>query len=385
MRLLRTVTLLVVLLAGASGCDFRDFSDDTAQLRVLVRTTGDRPDPDGYVVASADGRYTGTVPATGGLEFDVAEEGPVEITLSGLADNCIALSPNPQTARIRFSETAELLFEINCVAVTSRLVFETDRDGNLEIYAANLNGSAPTNLTRDAGPDFDPAGALGGSRIAFTRLVGDAGDVFVMAPDGGGLRSVAPHPARDGDPALSPDGSRIAFASERDGDPELYLVDADGADLRRLTRAPGRDRHPAFSPDGRRLAFASERDGVSRIYLLRLDVDAPPVRLTDGPGAAYSPAFSPDGQSIVFVSERDGNPELYLVDADGANLRRLTDDLAPDLAPAFSPDGSLLAFVRVENAAYDVYLLGLEADAAPVNVTRSGSFDFKPGFLPLNE
>lgn len=36
------------------------------------------------------------------------------------------------------------------------LIFDTDRDGNREIYRVNVDGSAPTNLSNDPGPDTRP-------------------------------------------------------------------------------------------------------------------------------------------------------------------------------------------------------------------------------------
>ncbi|MDX1645992.1 MAG: hypothetical protein R3304_02515 [Longimicrobiales bacterium] len=52
------------------------------------------------------------------------------------------------------------------------------------------------------------------------------------------------------EPPWSPDGSLIAFQSDRDGDREIYVVAPDGSGLRDVTNAPAYDdRHPTWEPN----------------------------------------------------------------------------------------------------------------------------------------
>lgn len=83
----------------------------------------------------------------------------------------------------------------------------------------------------------------GGSDIAFDSDRNGNLDVYVMKPDGTGLRRLTDHPRRDFDPAWSPDGSRIAFTSDRDGDREVYVMNADGSHQTRLTHSGGPTKH----------------------------------------------------------------------------------------------------------------------------------------------
>jgi len=135
-----------------------------------------------------------------------------------------------------------------------KLAFETDRDGNREIYVMNADGSAPTNLTNN--------------------------------------------PAFDADPAWSPDGRELAFATDRDGDFEVYVMNADGNAPTNLTNNPGFDGHPAWSPDGRRLAFESERDGNREIYVMNADGSAQ-TNLTNNPAFDSEPDWQPVPQSAL--------------------------------------------------------------------------------------
>jgi Tol biopolymer transport system component len=95
-----------------------------------------------------------------------------------------------------------------------RIVYETNRDGNWELYACNADGSNPVNLTRT--PDVDelyPKPSPDGSKICFVADTG-TGDsklrrIYYMTSDGTGRTKVA----EDGrEPCWSPEGSRIAYA-----------------------------------------------------------------------------------------------------------------------------------------------------------------------------
>ena len=117
---------------------------------------------------------------------------------------------------------------------TSRIAFVSDRDGNIEIYVMDADGSNVIRLTNNPTPDLFPALSPDGSRIAFTF---DRG-IYVMEADGSNVIRLTNYP--DAFAAWSPDGSRIAFESGRDGIPEIYVMDADGSNVIRLTNNPTR-------------------------------------------------------------------------------------------------------------------------------------------------
>jgi len=56
--------------------------------------------------------------------------------------------------------------------------------------------------------------------------------LFVVNPDGTGLRQISPSGARAYNPSWSPDGHLVVFDSEYPGGPEIYVVHPDGSGFR---------------------------------------------------------------------------------------------------------------------------------------------------------
>ena len=77
-----------------------------------------------------------------------------------------------------------------------------------------------------------------GSRIAFISERDGNLEIYVVNADGSGLTNLTNNPATDFVPRWSPNGSRIAFVSHRDGNSEIYVMNADGSGLTRLTNSP---------------------------------------------------------------------------------------------------------------------------------------------------
>ncbi len=106
-----------------------------------------------------------------------------------------------------------------------RILVETKREGNWELYRLDADGSRPANLTNT--PDVDevyPKASPDGARICFEADEGAgesrARNLYVMNADGGGRRKIADN-ARE--PCWTADGKQVAFLK---GEFEKYsLVD----------------------------------------------------------------------------------------------------------------------------------------------------------------
>jgi TolB protein len=232
-----------------------------------------------------------------------------------------------------------------------------------QIYVVRPNGTGMRRLTRSQLDDFSPAFSADGGRIVFAQQDLDADRSFshiaVMRADGSGRQQLTQAHADDGTPQFSPDGRAIVFG-RRGSDVAIYIMDAGGTHVRRLARNASA---PAFSPDGRRIVFEGRDGDNAGIFMVRSDgshlrqLTHSPLSGPDPIGNReymyldYTPSFSPDGKRIVFM--RSGSQcvtgDIYVMSASGKHVHALThgrDGLyCNDYSnPTFSPDGRRIAF-----------------------------------------
>ncbi|MBU1879667.1 MAG: hypothetical protein KJ734_12015, partial [Chloroflexi bacterium] len=101
-------------------------------------------------------------------------------------------------------------------------------NGNTEIYmldvAAALEGSAgaeSVRLTNNPATDVPIAWSPEGTQLAFETDRDGNWEIYIVNADGSGLTRLTADPAEDRAPSWSPDGAQIAFASDRDGNWEI--------------------------------------------------------------------------------------------------------------------------------------------------------------------
>lgn len=213
-------------------------------------------------------------------------------------------------------------------------------------------------------------------------------DIYVMNADGSDIRRLTDAPGRDFEPDWSPDGQTIVFSSDRD-DPDnaqLYLMAADGSNQRRLPSPLADDQVGArWSPDGQWILFHSNPlvDALPRFDVFKVRPDGSDLtQLTDVPGNSFMADWSPDGERIVFVTQRHGNSELYVMNADGTNQVRLTEGMTENFLPRWSPDGRQILFESNRiGGTYGLYLIDApgasDAATSPEDTVRQLTL---PGF-----
>jgi Tol biopolymer transport system component len=216
----------------------------------------------------------------------------------------LALSLQEQPA----GATKELLEELK--SYPHRILYESFRDGNWELYVSGADGSNPVNLTRT--PDVDELYAKvspDGAKICFMadegKGEGRSRNLYVMNADGTGRAKIAD---RSRDPCWSGDGTKIAYL--RCEFEKFMYSDIASKGLRIYDVAAGRTSdHPHaakiehlfglnWSPDGRWfvstvhggmgfkhgiIALESEGEGVWDLHL-----------------KGCRPDLSPDGKKVVW-------------------------------------------------------------------------------------
>src|SRR4051794_21404213 len=105
-------------------------------------------------------------------------------------------------------------------------------------------------------------------------------------------------------PAISAD--KIAFVYAGD----IWLVAKEGGTAIRLSSPSGEETFPRFSPDGRMLAYSADYDGNTDVYVVPVS-GGEPVRLTHHPMADRVVGWHPDGTRVLFASPRESGRQRY--------------------------------------------------------------------------
>ncbi len=307
------------------------------------------------------------------VDPDDDNDGVVDTT-----DNC-AVVANPAQADVDGDGLGDVCDPSDGRGV---LAFSSSRTGNGDIYVVLPDGTGVRRLTTSIAIDAEPAWSPDGTRIAFSSSRTGNGDIYVMNSDGSGLTRLTTDNAVDTSPSWSPDGARIAFATNRHGifNFEIYVMAADGSAQTRLTTNAAADTLPAWSPDGTRIAFSSSRTGNGDIYVMGANGSAQ-TRLTTNSAVDIEPAWSPDGTRVAFSTNRHGdfNFEVYVMAADGSAVTRLTNSPAVDIQPAWSTDGTRLAFSANRDGVFNFELYTMPSTGgSPTRVTSNLAIDGFP-------
>ena len=178
--------------------------------------------------------------------------------------------------------------EATVCRVTGAIVFTSVRDGDLELYTMEADGSNVKRITNRPGydggaffshdgqklvlrsgfPEDDAAVENYQTLLAQGYVMPSRMEITVCDVDGSNFRQVTDNGKANFAPYWHPDNDRILFSSSMGDETgrnfDIYMVRADGTDLEQITTSPVFDGFPMFSPDGRYVVFASNRYGKER-------------------------------------------------------------------------------------------------------------------------
>lgn len=148
---------------------------------------------------------------------------------------------------------------------------DVDNNDTLEIYIIRTDGTNKTQLTHNDVDDGHPTWAPNGKRIAFTSMVDNIYQIFIIDVETGSK----PHQltftgASHYQPTFSPDGKRIIYVSNAHNHYTLWMMNVNGTNKTQLTNHVGAHFEPSLSGDGKTLVFSSDRSDHMRIYQMNL-------------------------------------------------------------------------------------------------------------------
>ena len=250
------------------------------------------------------------------------------------------------------------------------IVYTSDRDGSPDLFRIKADGTGRERLTDDPAYDDQAAFSPDGTQLAFvsTRNGGYA-RIWTMDLKSRRAKAVTTTTTATGmggdfRPSWSHDGQWIAFSSDRGTTmkmargrwealqpADIYIVRPDGTGLKRVNTPGNFCGSPKFSSDNSRLlAYCMPLESTletrrpnplpgNDTTLVSIDIASGKVTdIAAGPGVKISPAFLP-GNDIGYVRKDSSDAGIYYTSGKRGprgNVR----------VAAWSPDGSRVVFHR---------------------------------------
>jgi len=238
--------------------------------------------------------------------------------------------------------------KIKFTQLPGKIIFQSDRDGDEEIFIMNPQGQGLIKLTDNNAFDGYPVWSNDGNKIAFESNRGGNFQIYVMDHDGKNKVKITNGSFDNRYPSWSPDGKKIAYQSKRNKGLEIYVMDLEKKKEMMLTDAWYRSALPNWSPDGKKITFTANKLGWG-IYVMNRD--GSDIRALDTKGGSCRSHWSPDGRKIAYVSQKaDKKGDIWIVNQDGSNKHRLTTDFNNyDYYPSWSKDGKWIVYANTSH------------------------------------
>ncbi len=196
-----------------------------------------------------------------------------------------------------------------------------------DIFVADLKGNIIRQLTNSPGYDAEATVSPDGKKIVFTSDRSGDLELYTMNVDGSDVKQVTFGLGYDGGAFFSPDSKKLVFRASRPKtdeevktykdllsrglvqptDMEIYTCNADGSDLKQITNLGRANWAPYFHPSGKKILFSSNHKGESgrlfNIFSINVDGTGLEQITFDNTFDAF-PMFSRDGKHLVFASNR---------------------------------------------------------------------------------
>lgn len=198
-----------------------------------------------------------------------------------------------------------------------QIVFNSNRSGNFEIYSMAVDGTSTKQLTNSTTANTNPQWSPNGLWIAYeSKKFLDSGDwyyeICIISSDGTKTWELTKGVMAN----WAPDSTSIAFSSSVSSYIEIFMIKPDGAGLKNLSNSSADEFDFSWSPDSQYIAFVTNRDNNAEIYKVCVGCeDNKQTNITNSLTTNdQHPSFSPDGTQIAFLSEEF----VCVMNADGS-------------------------------------------------------------------
>jgi Tol biopolymer transport system component len=272
------------------------------------------------------------------------------------------------------------------------IVFTSERAGSADLYRIHPDGSQLERLTDDPAYDDQAGFSPDAKHVVFVSTRGGGrANLWILDVASHKAKALTSGDGGDFRPSWSPDGQWIAFSSDRDSDlrpakgrwerlhlVDIYLVHPDGTGLKRISQHGGFCGSPKWTPDSKSVVAycmsdedtwtyrAGREDGDDK--LMKIDIasgETTPVPA--GPGVKMFPSVMPSGEIAYLRHDKSITGIFYAAGKRGPAAPNL-------LSPSWSPDGGHVVYSRY---------ISKSASEPVKQWSRNAKFDlYKTAWLP---
>ena len=210
-----------------------------------------------------------------------------------------------------------------------------------DIYVADLKGKITNQLTNSPGYDAEATVSPKGDKIVFTSDRSGDLELWTMDIDGKNQKQITYGLGYDGGAFFSPDGKRLVFRASRPTTEDevkeykellkqglvapttmdIYTCNLDGSDLKQITFLGKASWAPFFHPSGKKIIFSSNHHSKKgydfQLFMINDDVTNL-EQITNQSLFNAFPMFSPNGKKLIFSSNRNNggtrDTNLFIAD-----------------------------------------------------------------------
>ncbi|WP_165395218.1 PD40 domain-containing protein [Flagellimonas allohymeniacidonis] len=245
------------------------------------------------------------------------------------------------------------------------IVFESNRDGNWDIYMMNSQGENVKRLTYNESEDRRPSWHPNGEKVLFESNRNGSNELFTLNLRSGKEKKLKQN-TKDGEfvfASYSPNGKRIAVSlRESEQKSKIVLLSKKGKRVKTIIENGKRNFYPRWSKDGKEIVYFSRKDTDNKddeIYGINLETGVE-ARLTLWKTHNFCPSWSFDNSQIVYVTSMEGSrPEIFIMDRDGNNKTQITHNEEGDTLPNWHPKENRILVTAYRNGNYQICELEL--------------------------
>ena len=125
----------------------------------------------------------------------------------------------------------DFLYRVDYNAAGDKIIFESNRTGNIDIWSVNKDGTELTRITKEDGPHLNPVFSPDNKKIVYARRKLDLSsynevnyNIWIADAQTGEEMPINGEEQTDWNPVFSPDGKKIAYVTNRSGEFKHYNI-----------------------------------------------------------------------------------------------------------------------------------------------------------------